>query len=90
MSGLKPLRQCKIVCENWWWNRTLQLYLTKTYGVTWGYTAAPFNTRRRGTYLFVGKGVTGAWYFSWMTAGDFDRCPDPETTAKTLFKELTE
>lgn len=90
MTNLPPLRECKIRCENWWWNRKLQVHLLNERGVVWGMgSTAPFNVRSRGEYLMLQYGAkTGVWYFSWGTAGDFERCPLPETTAKTLLAEL--
>ena len=91
MSTLPPLRECKIRCENWWWNRKLQLHLLNERGVVWGTGKnQPFNMRRRGQYLMLQYSeITKIWYFSWGTEGDFNRCPLPETSAKLLLKELS-
>lgn len=85
------LRECKIKCENWWWNRALQMTLSEIFGVSWGAGAPmPFNTRRRGEYLFLQQNkANGRWFFSWGTDWDFERCELPATTAKTMMQELS-
>lgn len=84
------LRQLKIHCENWWWNRKLQIHLQDVFGVNWGYgKKAPFNSRRRGDYLFVIQNPENkTWWFMWGTKGDFDDSPLEATTAKTLLHQL--
>jgi hypothetical protein len=88
---MKQLKECKIKCNNWWWNRTLQQLLFK-YGVQWALpgerSQTVWNCRRRGLYLFLTQNPTnGSWWFSWGTADDFERSHLPETTAKVMVRE---
>lgn len=81
-SNPQPPVGVKIRCENWFWNRKLQILLSEAIGCQWGTgIALPWNTQRK--YLVVQKGLNG-WYFSWATENDFARCPLPEWTAKEL------
>jgi hypothetical protein len=92
MMNLKP---CKIACENWWWNRKLQLFLHEKYNVNWSMCSKTdnfktFNTRRRGDFLFVLQNPNNlTWWFNWGTEWDFANCDLPEYTAKELLEELS-
>lgn len=85
------IRPCKIVCENWYWNRKLQVALNEQFGVVWGVHKEfkPFNTRHRGKYLFLQQNTSsGVWWFSWGTEYDFANCDLPQYFAKELLEEL--
>lgn len=73
----------KVRCENWYWNRQLQLLLARVIGCSWGaHISVPFNVGR--PLLVIQLGLRG-WYFSWATESDFEQCPLPEWSAKALF-----
>jgi hypothetical protein len=92
---MTPLKPCKIACENWWWNRKLQLFLNEQYGVRWSTWKGSsefktFNTRRRGDYLFILQNPNNlTWWFNWGFESDFARADLPEFTAKQLLEELS-
>jgi hypothetical protein len=89
---MTPLKPCKVACENWWWNRKLQLFLNERYGVKWGIPGEfkPFNTRRRGEFLFIVQNPNNlTWWFNWGTERDFANADLPEFTAKQLIEELS-
>lgn len=78
-----PAMGVKIVCENWFWSRKLQILLAQVIGCQWGYgIQTPWNTRR--PFLIVQMSSTG-WFFSWTTEREFVECGLPEWFAKTLF-----
>lgn len=86
---MKELKEVKIRCNNWWWNRELQLLLFK-YGVNWpGVGQAVWNCRRRGRYLFLTQNPTnGTWWLSWGGDTDWESSKLPETTAKLMYREF--
>jgi hypothetical protein len=87
---MPELRELKIECENWWWNRRLQFALNEKYGVNWGMKVPlGWNCRKRGKYLFLVQNPENkTWWFSWGTSSDFQYSPLPATTAKQAFAEF--
>lgn len=86
------LTPCKIRCENWYWNRQLQVLLNEKFGVKWSSRDVEFktfNTRRRGEYLFlIQNPFNKTWWFNWGTSRDFEKAELEETTAKTLYNKI--
>ena len=83
------MKECKIKCENWYWNRKLQLKLFEL-GAKWPILGTRlWNVRRRGKYLFLyANPSNGSWWLGWGTEGDYEYSPLPETTARTMLEEL--
>lgn len=86
------LKQYKVACENWYWNRKLQVFLNEHYGVRWNRNGEfkTFNTRHRGEFLFVVQNPDNlTWWFNWGTEWDFANADLPDITAKELLQELS-
>jgi len=88
------LRKVKIECENWYWNRKLQLRLFEL-GVAWPMGTdrcqTVWNSRRRGKYLFLQQNhQNGSFWLGWGSEHDFQDCPFEAVTAKGFLNELTE